>query len=302
MTLKTHSYFFQQAKLGEELMTRNTISVKPSTRKLAIGCFLICSLALVSGNVAAQGTGTLYFSTDSSPNGLYTLSTVNGQATHVGISGVTNATVGLSESGNPGLLLGGEPFGFLHINADGSGAVEINPNPVVEGLAYDPTTGIAYGWWQGSGFDSYNPATGNLIANLAGPPGNADVEGLAYANGSIYGLAGFGGPRGNLYRYNIGSNSWSFVGDTGIDFNEAGLAYDPSLNTLYAIGSQDGNLYRVNPANALTQLVGPTGLGARGGGLAFVPGIPEPTSILLWAFGLATVCALTRSNRMQRTK
>jgi hypothetical protein len=125
---------------------------------------------------------------------------------------------------------------------------------------------------------------------------------LAYANGSIYGLAGFGGPRGNLYRYNIGSNSWSFVGDTGIDFNEAGLAYDPSLNTLYAIGSQDGNLYRVNPANALTQLVGPTGLGARGGGLAFVPGIPEPTSILLWAFGLATVCALTRSNRMQRTK
>jgi hypothetical protein len=124
------------------------------------------------------------------------------------------------------------------------------------------------------------------------------VEGLAYANGFIYGLAGFGGPRGDLYRYSIIANAWTFVGDTGIEFNETGLAYDPVLNTLYAIGSQDGNLYRVNPANAFTQLIGPTGLGALGGGLAFVPVIPEPTSMSLWVLGLAMVCAHTRKNRM----
>jgi hypothetical protein len=279
-----------------------TTSIRSSTRKSVIGFFVVASLALVAGNAVAQGTGTLYFSTDSNSNGLYTLSTINGQATHVGISGVNGGTVGLTESGNPGLLLGGEPFGFLHINADGSGAVEVNGNPVLEGMAYDPTTDIAYGWWQSTGFDSYDPATGNLIANLAGPPGGADVEGLAYANGYIYGLAGFFGPMGNLYRYDIANDSWSFVGDTGIDFNETGLAYDPVLNTLYAIGSQDGNLYRVNPANAFTQLVGPTGLGALGGGLAFVPIIPEPTSISLWVLGLATICPLIRKHRVQRAK
>jgi hypothetical protein len=257
--------------------------------------FLVVTFAAFS-LAAPAFAQPLYYSRDTDPSGLYTLSTTTGAATWVGLSGVNGSTVGLSESATAGLLYGSAPFGILHVNADGSGATEVG-NAVSEGLAYDPSSELLYSWWQDTGFQALNPYNGAVLATLANP--GADVEGLAYGRGSVYGLAGFSGPRGNLYRYDIAGDSWSLVGYTGVDFNEAGLAYDPVADVLYAIGSQDSNLYAIDPDTAQATGIGNTGLDPAGGGLAFVP-VPEP-SVTLAANAVALLCAsvcLLRTRRL----
>ena len=79
---------------------------------------LVCltALALLFGCLQQATAGALYFSLDSTFEGLYTLDTSTGEATHVGISGVTSSTVGLAPSGDPDLLYGAKWAGFLHIN------------------------------------------------------------------------------------------------------------------------------------------------------------------------------------------
>ncbi|MCH7725466.1 MAG: hypothetical protein IH991_03130, partial [Planctomycetes bacterium] len=172
---------------------------------------------------------------------------------------------------------------------DGSGVNDIGVidragQDGAEGLAYDESRDVLYGAINGN-FYTINQATAVASANLATPTAGADVEGIAWDGAdTIYGLVGFAGPnRGDLLAYNILANTWSFLFDTGIDFNLPGLAYDISAGVLYAIGSQDPNLYRIDPGLGTTTLVGDTGLSPTGGGLAFV--IPEPSTLTLAAFG-----------------
>jgi len=114
--------------------------------------------------------------------------------------------------------------------------------------------------------------TGLSLATLAVAP---DASGLTYAgNGIIYAMESFGAGAGKLWKYTIGTDTWTLVGDSGVAFIFAGLAHDPGTNTLYAIGDQDRNLYSLNPTTALATLVGDTGLGSMtSGGLAFVQGV-----------------------------
>ncbi|MCK6457411.1 MAG: PEP-CTERM sorting domain-containing protein [Phycisphaerae bacterium] len=257
-----------------------------STYRARKVCILIMAVSALAMPAFAGPPGTLYFSEDSNGNGLYQLNQFTGQAMHLGLSGVTSHTVGLSESGNPGLLYGSTWTDLVHTNANGSGANNVGTITGqgefgAEGMAYDPTTGVLYGAINGA-FFTINPANGQINTILAAPPGGADIEGLAYGRGRIYGLAGFAGPMGNLYEYSIGLNAWSLIGFSGIRFNLPGLAYDPFRDVLYAKGSQDTNLYALSPDTAAATLIGDTGL-VSGGGLAFVP---EPASICLLAAGL----------------
>jgi uncharacterized protein YjiK len=261
-----------------------------------VATHLLTSLFLLSAPVLsyAQVTGTLYFSQDSNPNGLYALSTLNGAATFLGNSAVTNQTVGLAESGNPTKLFGSTYSDIASINADGSGATVLPNSASAEGLAYDPTTDTLYGIINTSYF-TIDTTTG-AIDNFLTSPG-LDLEGLAWAPGGIiYGLGGFGLLNGPLHRYDIGTDSWSFIGNTGVNFSENGLAYDPITNTLYGIGEQDPNLYRIDPLTANTTIVGSAGLNETGGGLAFIP-VPEPASGLLVALALASVGAFGQRRR-----
>lgn len=240
-----------------------------------------------------KSDAVLYFSADSDGNGLYRLDRFTGAATSLGASGVNSSTVGLTESPNPTVLYGSRPFGFTEINADGSGATVVDsssatgtcdgfPCPAYEGLATDPSTGTVYGIINGT-FGIVNPSNGDLVTVLAsaefcdnGTEATCDIEGIAYGNGGVYGLVGDNGPStgdstvDDLFFYNPGTDSWSVVGPTGIDWDLVGLAYDPGQNLLYAKGSQDSNLYSINPSTGATTLVGDTGIAA-GGGLALVP-------------------------------
>lgn len=223
----------------------------------------------------AQETGTLYFSRDSDSQGLYTLDTATGEALHIGESGVTGSTVGLAPSTLLDLLYGSKWLGLLHLNADGSGARDVG-GVGNEGLAFDIESETLYGSINGR-FRTIDPVDGSVIRTL-NPPG-ADVEGLAFGNGGVYGLARF---ESDLYFYNPDQKSWSTIGDTGVEWDLAGLAFDPATNTLYGKGEQDTNLYSIDPITARATLIGATGL-SEGGGLAFV--IPEPATLLLLGMG-----------------
>jgi hypothetical protein len=149
--------------------------------------------------------------------------------------------------------------------ADGSGTTQLGAQ-WAEGLAYDSTTDTLYGIINNT-FFTIDTTTGVGIKKLT-PPGD-DVEGIAFAHGGVFGVVGFGSKDSNLYFYDPGSNSWSIVGDTTIDWDLPGLAYDPGSDTLYAKGSQDQNLYRIDPNTGMATVIGSTGLKG-GGGLAWI--------------------------------
>jgi hypothetical protein len=269
-------------------------------KRATVGALSLVLMAIAAAPQAVAGT--LYFSQDGDPNGLYVLNATTGAPTLVGASGVTGGTVGLAPGAGPAVLYGSEPFGLLHINADGSGATLINGDPTMEGMAYDPTSGLAYGvWGTVEDFFSLNPNTGVRTVTLAYPVGaGVDLEGLAYNDGVVYALAGSGGNQGYLYAFGIASGTWSVIGDTGVAFDNCGLAYDTDRNLLYAIGDQDSFLYQINPATAALSVVGDTRLGETGGGLAYVPdAIPEPATLLLLGVGGLAVSVIRRSRRRQ---
>ncbi|HEU4384742.1 MAG TPA: hypothetical protein VFR85_14740 [Anaeromyxobacteraceae bacterium] len=213
--------------------------------------------------------GVLYFSQDGNANGLFTVSQTTGLATPVGAgtTGVIGATVGLTEGPN-GTLLGSTWQDIERINKDGSGTTVFAGSESAEALAWNSANGLLYGCINGD-FFSMNAATGVRIATLAAAP--IDIEGLAAepSRNVLYGI----GNGTSLYKYDVAGASWSTIGDTGINWDQGGLAFDADTRTLYAVGSGGGgNLYKINPDTAAATLVGPLGItGVVQGGLAFVP-------------------------------
>ncbi len=225
-------------------------------------------LAFVPTPPAPKG-GVLYFSQDSNGSGLFSLNQATGAATKVGAgtTGVTTATVGL-DAGPGGTLLASSPWAIERIAKDGSGATVFPGSEAAEGLAWNAANGVLYGVING-GFFSMHAGTGVRIATLPNAP--ADVEGLAAdaSHNVIYGI----GDATNLYKYDIASATWTTVGNTGINWDQGGLAFDPDLRVLYAVGEGGGaSLYKINPDTAAPAVVGPLGIsGVANGGLAFVP-------------------------------
>lgn len=246
----------------------------------------LATFLLLSTNASA----TLYFSQDSNNTGLYELNVTTGAATPVGLSGVTSSTVGLAPSADPTTLFGSRWASLLVINADGSGATDLG-GAGNEGLAYCSSNSTLYGAINGS-FQTIDQSDGSIIDTLSSP--GIDMEGIACdpATSTIYGI----GNSTNLYAYDIGTDSWSLIGDTGTNWNSGGLAWDPE-GRLFAIGAGGGdNLYVINPTTAAASLIGPTGVTNTRGGLAFVgPASEIIESVAVPAFslwGLGSLIAL----------
>ena len=244
------------------------------------------TLLFLMGSLSPLLPGTLYWNQDGSGR-LFTINTTTGAATDIGVSGATAGTVGLALSPTPGVLYGSAPLGLVNIQADGSGTTTVG-NLAMEGMEYVASSNTLYATINGS-FFTVNQVTGALLTTLAAP--GTDVEGLAYGNNVIYGLAA----NDNLYAYDIGTNTWSLVGATGFNFDDAGLAYDPTRNVLYAVGAGDA-LYTINPGTGAATFVGALGVTAPfEGGLAFaVDEVPEPATISLIALGLGASFLLRR--------
>lgn len=235
----------------------------------SIGIALVALLGLAACGGSSDGddtpvfqSGILYFSQDGNSTGLFMVDTATGAATMVGAgnTGVTAATVGLTGNGTQTELLG-TTFSNVHlIQADGSGSAQVSTESG-EGAAYCTSNGLLY-LCINSSFSSVNVGTGAVTPLAAAP---ADLEGLACdaARGRIYGI----GNTNDLHYYDIAMDTWNLVGDTGMNWDSAGLAYDPVTGVLYAIGDGGGdNLYRLDPTTAAATLIGPMGLGVTANG------------------------------------
>ena len=238
-----------------------------SLARLAVCCLPLALMACGDDSSGPAAVKHLYFSQDSNGNGLFEIDLTTGAATLVGTgtTGTTAGTVGLTETPDPGVLIGSIWSDIARIAADGSGATVLAGSVGVEALAMNITTGILYGCLNGT-CSTIHPVTGLSTGAITTP--GTDIEGLA-ANASSGILYGLSRSTDSLYVYDIAGNSWSTIGSTTRSWLNTGLAYDHLANVLYAIDSNADSLFRINPATAAVTGVGPLGTNGAGG-LAFV--------------------------------
>jgi hypothetical protein len=115
------------------------------------------------GNTAIPraGTGTLYFSQEDNPFGLFVIDVATGAMTQVGAgnTGSVAGDNGLTEG--PGGLIGSTNADIALIATDGSSATVLPGSENAEGLAYHAPTGLLYAT-ANSGMKSVSPVTGLL--------------------------------------------------------------------------------------------------------------------------------------------
>ena len=239
--------------------------------RLGLAVLFIClGIGLTAGAADwyVDDEGDLFFSQDWNGSGLFLLDTSTGSAVHVGLSGVTTRTVGLAPGDNPSELFGSLPWDLARIAVDGTGPNIISGWTGIEGLAYDVGNDVLYAIWGTiDRFMVLDSMTGALVEYLPGP--GVDVEALAYdpSRNLVYGIGG----GTTLLAYDPVTRTWSSVGDTGVNWDDCGLAYDPKADVLYAVGLAVGdNLYTIDPATAAVSVVGPTTISPTAGGLAFL--------------------------------
>jgi hypothetical protein len=132
-----------------------------------------------------------------------------------------------------------------------------------------------------SSFFTLDTTSGGTVTTLPNPTG-LDFEGLAYDEGRdvLWAIPGYADFDTWVWTYTPSTQTWTEIYDTGVDWIECGLAYNPFEDVLYAKNSGDTTLYKIDLGTGVTSRIGSTGL-TTGGGLAYV--VPEPASLVLLA-------------------
>jgi hypothetical protein len=241
-------------------------AVRPSDGEVLDGG----STGLVLSGLTTLIPQQLFLSQDDNATGLYRVDPFSAVARRSGegASAVTTPTVGLAPAGEPGVLRGSTSPLVTTVWADGRYAREMPGSTGPEGLAFCADSGVLYGIRDGSLF-TLSSRSGQVVSVLS--PAGADLEGLA-CDPVAHRLYGLGGST-SLWTYDIATDSWSVVGDTGLPWDDAGLAWDATRGLLYAFGLQQGDaLVAVDPDSAAATEVGAMGIGPPfGGGLAVSP-------------------------------
>ena len=102
---------------------------------------------------------------------------------------------------------------------------------------------------------------------LAFDTSNGEVEGMAYDGNRnvVWGVAA----NGSIMRYDIGSDSWTTVGNIGFGVDDNGLAYNPIGDILYHKSRNRTTLEAIN-GETLEVTTITSSLPTNGGGLAYV--------------------------------
>lgn len=264
---------------------------------------VLCSLLLSSGQTRAAGT--LYAMTFDSPGNLYTVNSSTGSVNFVASTSMSQAN-GIAFDASGQLYSNSNNGNLYRINHQ-TGATTQLPG----GMGISPLEGdLAYNAAADNflGADSVhsllykinkNTGVGSVVGSF-GTTG-LEISGLTFGPGGLlYGLACNNSNPATLVTIDP-VFGWinSTIGLTGTSGSLAGLAYDPTIDTLYMAMGPPGtpsyaSLYTVNASTGAATLVGPMGIYSVSGLTVL---IPEPASMISMA---AAGLFLARSPRKFR--
>jgi hypothetical protein len=270
---------------------------------------LTCCVAL--GFLASDSSacaGVIYGLSSSNPGRLYTIDPATGQATlAVTISNNTavpgldflNGALYASDVVGPGQF----HFGTIDLATGVFTAINNQGGSVNwHGLAANEAANVLYTIDINDGNKLKSITPGGVITTI-GPGTGIDGRGLAYdnVNGILYGTTQ---SNGGLYRIDTVTGTSTLIGNTLLNTNEIGLAYDSSTGTLYANqGGFGRQLFRIDTVTGAATLIGSNGVGVSSiTGLAVLDEpaavAPEPSSLTL--LGVATVIIAAYRRRFRR--
>ena len=161
--------------------------------------------------------------------------------------------------------------------------IDITRQPRGFDMGYD---GILYGVFGGMNLRGIDPTTG-ITTSIARLTGAFAVESIAFAaDGTLYATGNASNTVGNfLYTIDVSTGVMTLVGNMGLEIDT--LTFDQD-GMLY--GSRSGptrdSLYSIDTGTAALTNLGNTGV-FEIVGLTSIRSVPEPSSILLMAIGLA---------------
>lgn len=218
-----------------------------------------CSQAALFGVASFSPFGT---------QSLYAIDALSGAATLVGSTGLRQIS-GLSWDGANDRLVALTASGDQFAIDTASGASTL----LVDGSFGVPEGSIAFrdGTPYTTLFDNLHQWTGSEWSQIgsSGLVAGADISGLDFGGGSLFGLALNGAGADALVSFNVNTGAATVIGSTGTNAaSVAGLAYGFIGGAWYM--TDGSSLYTLNTTSGTATLVGAHGIGGFSG-LAFVP-------------------------------